>query len=301
MRGGDKMRIDEYNVNMESESLSLKYSKVSTTFKKYRTPDKLEIVITEKQPQIDEKSLQKIKILKAMLEKLTGKKIKLFIPGPTYEAQINYQKGQDVVEFNSEEENLNIQYSNFSAQGYVKTKDGRTIEFSAQLKEFQLSYSYQKFSGKVVDPIVLDLKNASSTEKAVELDLNFDGKLDKFYIGGGIGFLVHDKNGNGKVDDARELFGPVSGNGFQELKKLDSDGDNWIDEDDLEFLKLKIWTVDENGKEKLIGLIDLNVGAIFLGNVTTPFDYENYVVRNTGIYLTENGLPGTVRQIDVKV
>ncbi|PHJ13336.1 hypothetical protein IM41_06115, partial [Fervidobacterium sp. SC_NGM5_G05] len=141
----------------------------------------------------------------------------------------------------------------------------------------------------------------TGNEKIVELDLNFDGEKDKFYIGGGIGLLVYDKNNNGKVDDATELLGPISGDGFSELSKLDSDKDNWIDEDDLEFLKLKIWTTDENGKEKLIGLLDLNVGAIFLGNVTTPFDYENYVVRSTGIYLTEDGQVGTVRQIDLKV
>lgn len=295
------MRIAEYEAKLEATNFSLNYSKVSSSFRKYRTPDKIEIVINEKKPQIDDKTLQKIKIIKAMLEKLTGKKIKIYLPGSSYEIQINKQAGQDVVEFENEEENLDIQYSNFSALGSVKTKDGRTIDFSIELKEFQLSYSYQKTSGKVVDPLVIDLKSKTGNEKIVELDLNFDGEKDKFYIGGGIGLLVYDKNNNGKVDDATELLGPISGDGFSELSKLDSDKDNWIDEDDLEVLKLKIWTTDENGKEKLIGLLDLNVGAIFLGNVTTPFDYENYVVRSTGIYLTEDGQVGTVRQIDLKV
>ncbi|MEN3041941.1 MAG: hypothetical protein ABDH59_01335 [Fervidobacterium sp.] len=295
------MRIDEYNLTMESENTIFKYSKISSTFRKYKTPDKIEIIVSEKKPQIDEKTLQKLKVLIAMLEKLTGRKLKIYLPEAEYEVQISHQKGQDVIEFESEQESLDVQYLNFSSQGFVKTKDGRLIDFSVQLKEFQLSYYYLRSSGKVVDPLVLELKGGHSELKTVEIDLNFDGELDKFYIGGNLGFLVYDKNGNGKVDSARELFGPSTGDGFKELALLDGDGDNWIDEDDLEFLKLKIWTLDENGREKLVGLLDLKVGAIFLGNVTTPFEYEDYVVRKTGVYLTEDGLAGTIRQIDVKV
>lgn len=299
------MKIDEYNVNLESRNLFLNYSKVSSVFKKYRTPDKLEIVVREKKPEFDDKTLAKFEILRMMLEKLTGKKFKIFIPSSTYEVQVNHVKGQDIVEFEKEEEHLNIQYSNFSARGSVKTKDGKTVEFSAIFKEFQFSYSYEKVSGKAVDPLIIDLKNTyngnANLRRSIELDLNFDGEFEKFYISPEFGFLVYDKNNNGKVDDATELFGPKTNNGFVELSKLDSDNDNWIDEDDLEFLKLKIWTVDENGKEKIVGLLDLNIGAIFLGNVATPFDYVDYVVRASGIYLREDGSVGRVRQIDVKI
>ncbi|MGC8819601.1 MAG: hypothetical protein ACP5PP_00620 [Fervidobacterium sp.] len=294
------MRIDEHGVNLESKNLSLQYSKISNSYKKYRTPEKIEIVITEKRPQIDEKTLQKIKIIKTMLEKLTGRRIKIYLPSSTYEVVINKQSGQDIVEFKSEQTNLDIRYFNFSANGYVKTKDGRVVNFSLGLKELSLSYSYQKIAGKLVDPLVLNLSNNGGS-KTVEMDLNFDNEKEKFYIGGGLGFLVYDKNNNGRVDDASELFGPTTGDGFQELSNLDSDLDHWIDEDDLEFAKLKIWTVNEKGEEKLVGLLDMNVGAIFLGSVTTPFDYNDYIVKNTGIYLTENGGVGTVRQIDMKV
>ncbi|MFN6992271.1 MAG: hypothetical protein ACK4MM_06080 [Fervidobacterium sp.] len=312
------MRIDEYNVNLEAHNFSLNYSRISSSFRKFRTPDKIEITVIEKRPEIDDKTLQKIKIIKILLEKLTGKKLKIFVPKGIYEVQVNYTKGQDVAEFEKEEENLNVQYSNFSAQGFVKTKDGRNIEFSAVFKNMQLSYSYEKIFDKTVDPLVIDLRSNSNTQslmnnfvaditnnnnlrKMVELDLNFDGEREKFYLTNDFGFLVYDKNNNGKVDDATELFGPKTNNGFAEFSKLDSDNDNWIDEDDLEFLKLKIWTVDENGREKLVGLLDLNIGAIFLGNVNTPFDYKDYVVRNSGIYLREDGRVGVIRQIDVKV
>lgn len=295
------MRIEEYNVALSSENLSLNYVRNSSTVRKYKIPATVEITVYEKSPMIDEKTLNKIKILKMMLEKLTGKKLKIYLPGTQYEISVNKKDAQEVVEFENETESLNLQYSNFSATGQVKTKDGRTIDFSIQASLFQMTYSYEKVSGKVVDPLALDLKSPTGKEQVVEIDLNFDGKLEKFYIGNGRGLLVYDKNGNGKVDDARELLGPVTGDGFSELGKLDSDGDNWIDEDDVEFLKLKIWTTDENGRQKLVGLLDLNVGAIFLGSVTTPFDYYDTIIRRTGIYLTENGSVGTVRQVDFKV
>jgi len=295
------MRIEEYNVALSSENLSLKYVRNSSKVRTYRAPSTMEVTVHEKAPMIDEKTLNKIKILKVMLEKLTGKKLKIYLPGPQYEISVTKKDAQDITEIESETETLNIQYSNFSASGQVRTKEGKIIDFSVQLSLFQLSYSYEKVYGKVVDPLILDLKTPNGKKQLVEIDLNFDGELDKFYIGGGRGLLVYDKNGNGKVDDATELLGPVTKDGFSELAKLDSDGDNWIDEDDLEFLKLKIWTTDENGKEKLVGLLDLNVGAIFLGSVTTPFDYYDSVVRRTGIYLTEDGNVGTVRQFDFKV
>lgn len=295
------MKIDSYNVELSSENLSINYSKISQQIRKYKTPDTLEITVTEKKPEIDEKTLQKIKILVAMIEKLTGRKMKIYLPSSTYDVQVNQKKGEEVVEFTNEQEMLDIQQSNFTAQGYVKTKDGRKINFSAKFEQFKLEYSYSKTSGKTADPLVLKLGNNVSKTKLAELDLNFDGQNEKFYIGGENGFLVYDKNGNGYVDDATELFGPQTNDGFSELSQLDSDRNNWIDENDLEFLKLKIWTTNEQGKEKLVGLLDLNVGAIFLGNVSTPFDYQDHVVRSLGIYLSEDGTVGTIRQIDIKV
>lgn len=296
-----RVRIEEYGILMEAESLSLKYSKVRHTMLRYKTPDTLLITVREHQPPLDDKELMRWRILKILLEKLTGKKLKLYLPKPTYSVEISLKKGQEIVEVDSTEENIAVQYSGFSAEGFVKTKDGRTVEFSAKIQDFSLTYSYRRTREKVVDPIVLELGTIKSNTRAVELDLDFDGQKERFYIGGSVGFLVYDRNSNGKVDSADELFGPTTGNGFSELEKLDTDRDNWIDEDDIEFLKLKIWTVDENGREKLVGLLDLNVGAIFLGNVTTPFDYYDHTRRSSSVYLSESGAVGVVKQIDLKV
>lgn len=60
-------------------------------------------------------------------------------------------------------------------------------------------------------------------------------------------FLVYDENKNGYIDNGKELFGTANGarNGFEELKKLDKNGDNVIDTQDNTFVNLALW-VDKN-------------------------------------------------------
>lgn len=61
--------------------------------------------------------------------------------------------------------------------------------------------------------------------------------------------MALDVNYDGIINDGRELFGPRTGNGFLELAEFDIDGNNWIDENDPIFEKLRIWTLDEKGNE----------------------------------------------------
>jgi hypothetical protein len=52
---------------------------------------------------------------------------------------------------------------------------------------------------------------------------------------------------------------------------------------------------------------DKNIGAIYLGHATTPFQLRTAdnqslgEVTETGVYLTENGKTGTVQQINFSV
>ena len=103
-----------------------------------------------------------------------------------------------------------------------------------------------------------------------------------------------------------ELFGTKSGNGFKDLAIYDNDGNGWIDENDEIFEKLLIWTKDENGKDILYHLKDAGVGAICLKSVNTEFSHNslhnnrtNAIVRQSGIFLYENGMTGTVQQLDL--
>ena len=51
----------------------------------------------------------------------------------------------------------------------------------------------------------------------------------------------------------------------------DKDENGWIDEADEIFQKLRIWTKDENGNDKLLTLSEAGVGAIYLGYENTDF------------------------------
>lgn len=298
------MRIEKYDLELNAETVRFSLSRVNRSVRRFSEPDRLVVTINEHHPAVDEKTLLKIKILKFMLEKLMGRKFDLRLPPPAYSVSIAYEKGRQFEDFELEEENFSFEYADFQAHGSVKTKDGREIEFSLRLVELSAEYSYARVTGRTVDPIVLELGSRATgaeRKKVLEVDLDFDGRTERLLLQPWEGLLVYDLNGNGRVDGAYELFGPVTGDALMELGKLDSDGDGWIDEDDKEFFRIKIWTTDENGRQKLVGLLDLNVGAIFLGSVSTPFETYSRIVRRSGIFLREDGTVGTLRQLDFKV
>lgn len=64
-------------------------------------------------------------------------------------------------------------------------------------------------------------------------------------------FVAIDRNGNGKIDKADELFGEGEKfqNGFEALAALDSNKDGWITSKDKDFKKLVLWN-DKNGNGK---------------------------------------------------
>lgn len=121
------------------------------------------------------------------------------------------------------------------------------------------------------------------------------------------GFLALDKNGDGKINDGAELFGPSTGSGFAELAQYNEDGNNWIDENDSIYERLRIWSRDAAGNDYLLALGEKGIGAIFVGSVETMFqlkDPSNTLLgqtMSTGIYLREDGQAGTVQQIDLAV
>lgn len=63
------------------------------------------------------------------------------------------------------------------------------------------------------------------TEAKYNFDLDSDGREDLIsFVRPGSGFLALDLNGDGRVNDGRELFGPATGDGFAELARYDQDG-----------------------------------------------------------------------------
>jgi len=199
------------------------------------------------------------------------------------------------------------------AEGSVRTEDGRSIDFQAELRleHRQVSIiSFEVQAGDVaalVDPLVLTFGGGSATlgDDVVDFDLDADGEQDRIsFVGPGSGFLVIDRDADGEVDDGRELFGPRTGDGFAELAAHDDDGNGWIDEADGVYAKLGVWTRD-GGHERLLGLTAAGVGAIYLGHASTPLTLtdsagaERGRLQSTGVFLHEDGRLGKIQHVDL--
>lgn len=209
-----------------------------------------------------------------------------------------------------------FEQTTFSASGTIRTKDGQDIAFHIELS---MTRSYHEESNvrlrlgdaaKQTDPLVVNFDGnaAQLQDSRFAFDLDADGRQDRInQLGSGSGFLVFDRNGDGRANDGRELFGPRSGNGFTELAALDSDKNGWIDENDSDYQNLKIWQPDNRGEGPLKSLKDAGIAALSVSSVDTPFDLKNVQnaligqVRSTGLSINDNGTPGTVQQVDLTI
>ena len=271
----------------------------------------------------------KLQLLILMLEKLTGQKVRVFdaselkpAHGPDLPSSPAHAGSQpppragfgvayDKVASYSEFEQTTMQ-----ASGIIKTSDGRAIEFSLNLL-MQRQYSETSSTSvrlgdaaRKTDPLVINFNGTAAqlSEQRFSFDLNSDGMNEQInFASYGSGFLALDINGDGKINNGSELFGPATGNGFSELARHDGDGNGWIDESDDVYRQLKVWMKDAAGSDSLSSLTSLGVGAISLHAVDTPFDIKTASnqllgsVQASSVYLNEDGTDGSVQQIDLTV
>lgn len=277
----------------------------------------------------------KLKLLQKMLEKLTGKKINFSfikdmeklkkdiesIETKAFEIKNKFFKKDQLqaseygwgLEYDSLTERLEYEKVEYSAIGIVKTSDGKEINIDISLLMERSMLEKEFFSlrmGDAVDPLVVNFEGTAAelTERKFEFDLNADGINELInFVGKGSGFLALDKNHDGKINDGKELFGPQTGNGFEELAKYDEDENGWIDENDSIFNDLKLWVKSTEGEDVLLSLRDKDIGAIYLGSISSEFSIKKSignilgVIRNTGIFLKEHGEVGTIQHLDLYV
>lgn len=280
---------------------------------------------------LSEMDRMKILLIEKLMESLTGKKVKIKImsfsrqqavdnnnlksPDKTSGTQPPAKKGWGM-EYDFHESHYEHENMSFSAEGTIRTRDGKEIKFKADLvmeREF-LSHkdiSIREGDAVKIDPLVINFdvftgRGSQLTAAKFSFDLNADGKKENIsFAGQGSGFLSLDINYDGVINDGRELFGPQSGKGFAELSRYDSDNNGWIDENDFVFNRLRIWTKDNSNRDTLSSLKDKNIGAIYLGNIAGRFEIKNQEnrsqgeVKSSGIFLKENGSSGTIQQIDL--
>ena len=207
--------------------------------------------------------------------------------------------------------------TDFSTVGKVITADGREIDFNLQLtmsRSFREEYMkqtdiYADNALNVMDPLVINLRGniANVSDEKVFFDLDSDGELDSISrLNSDSGYLALDLNGDGIINDGSELFGTSSGDGFADLAEYDEDGNGWIDEADSIYSRLRIWVTEDDGSQSLYTLKSADVGAICLQKQSTDFslkslhdNHTNGLIRETGMFLHEDGSVGTVQHLDL--
>jgi len=230
---------------------------------------------------------------------------------------IQTQSAESLLTLNKTQVHFEQEQMGFSSQGQVRTEDGRLIDFSLDMaldraylsrtREETLIHTWQQ-EVNLIDPLVISLDGGipKLTDTRFEFDLDNDGTVEEIsFVSKGSGFLSFDKNSDGVINNGSELFGPGTGNGFEELAGFDQDGNGWIDENDEVFSKLTVWTRDDLGNDHLLSFKDAGVGAIYLDNAQAEFNYttmDNELqgqLRRSGVFLFENGNVGGIQQIDL--
>ncbi len=275
------------------------------------------------------------RLVQMLAELITGKKIKITSVTPKDDGN-DSQKAAELIqaingtsdqvqqqapplagfglEYDSRVTHAEAESMNFSAQGMVKTADGRQIQFNLQLsmeRAFASESSVSIRLGDAVrqqDPLMINFDGSAAqlTDTKFSFDINADGSTEQIsFAGVNSGFLALDNNNDGTINNGSELFGTTSGNGFQDLSAYDQDRNGWIDENDAVFKQLKVWSKDSQGNDLLTGLKAKGVGALYLGATTSPFELKTSsnsslgTIRSSGLYLNENGSTGTLQQVDL--
>lgn len=143
--------------------------------------------------------------------------------------------------------------------------------------------------GQTGSPIAIDLngdgvRTLGLWESAVQFDISGDKRPEHTaWLSQEDAFLVLDRNRNGTVDGVREMFGgPDRGDGYRELKRLDSNKDGQISSADHRFADLQLWRdANSDGKTdpgELMSLADAGVAEIWLNYVSQEeYDKGNLV------------------------
>jgi hypothetical protein len=139
----------------------------------------------------------------------------------------------------------------------------------------------------------------------VYFDVDGDGTKERVgWTGAGDGFLVIDRDGDGKITDGSELtFGPENKdahNALDALAALDNNGDRVIDASDARFGELKVW-VDANGNGisdagELKTLADLGIKSIGLAShdLEGTIAIGDNALVSTAVFTRSDGTTGTV-------
>jgi len=168
------------------------------------------------------------------------------------------------------------------------------------------------------DPLILDLNGDGVQTINVNAGVYFDNDADGFaeatgWAGPKDGLLVLDRNGDGKINDGRELFGDETilksgqkaSNGFEALAEFDDNNDGKIDVNDKVYAQLKAWQ-DANADgistpDELHSLDELGIAAINLDSAPTDStDSQGNAQTRLGMFERTDGGTGLIGEFRFK-
>lgn len=295
------MRIDNYSVQMNAQYYNLSFdsskAKIVEETQDFEKGDSLNVSEIQESTRLTNEDMRLSKeLIKAILQNISAESRKVV---------------NDRLEISNTK--VESQGLNFAVDAKV-TAQGKKIDVSMDLslsRGFvqQTKVSFDLLEGALKDPLILSLDGSmpNLSSKKFSFDIDSDGTSNQIsLLSSKSAFLALDKNNNQTIDNGSELFGTKSGDGFGDLAKYDDDKNGWIDENDAIFDKLRVWVKHEN-KDELLALGEVGIGAIFLGNVQTPFSFktgENNLLgemRKSGMFLFESGKAGVISHIDLAV
>ncbi len=206
------------------------------------------------------------------------------------------------------------QHLSYQVQGkFTLNEQALSLDYNLFISNKRTSYSAVEMSAAALkDPLIVQFgsQGLGNIKGQKDFHINQDNVIDELPIfAGDIGYLVYDKNNNQRADNGSELFGPTTGQGFNELTKLDSNNNGFIDAEDQQFAQLYIWqpNAKKNQTEQWLSLSDANIQAMSLSAVQTPFDFYDQQgeiqaqLRLSSFAITKEGYGRGVHQIDVRI
>jgi Ca2+-binding RTX toxin-like protein len=167
------------------------------------------------------------------------------------------------------------------------------------------------------DPLVLDLDGdgietrAVSAVNAVMYDYNGNEiKTNTGWVSPDDGFLVFDRNGNGAIDNASELFsdytplyaGGQAADGFAALAQEDTNNDGIVNNLDANWNNLRVWQdINSDGisqSEELFTMEEAGISGLNVAksNINQNFPNGNSI-KGTGTYIKSDGTTGLMGDV----
>jgi Ca2+-binding RTX toxin-like protein len=172
-----------------------------------------------------------------------------------------------------------------------------------------------------VDPLILDLDNDGletigiNTSNPILFDHNGNGvRTATGWVKSDDAFLVLDRNGNGSIDNGRELFGDstplsaggVAADGFAALAQEDTNGDGKVDSLDARFASLRLWRdLNQDGFSQAGELFTLSSQGIIALNLAKTANSQILAngnqIADLGGYVRSDGSTGTLGEVTAQL